>query len=107
MAGHTGLRWRHSRRGGLFHRTMAITAIQTEFTDMMFVAERDGLRPRVMHLGYVGGLIHDVYGISQDRDENDRAVNADTRDGVRTAMKDLCHTCRPRGTLRGVQSGRS
>src|SRR5579864_5378818 len=76
---------------------MAIAAIQTEFPDMMFVAERNGLRPRVMHLGYIGGLIHDVYGVSQDRNQDHRAVNADARDGVRAAMKDLCHTCRPRG----------
>lgn len=86
---------------------MAITAIQSEFPNVMFVAEGDGLGPCVMRLGHIGCLIHDVYGVAQNRNQDYRAVNTDARDGIRAAVKDLCHTCRPRGTLRGVQSGRS
>jgi hypothetical protein len=64
---------------------------------MVLVAEGYGLGPRVVNFRNVGSLIYDVYGISQNCNQDDRPVNADASNGVRAVMKDLSHTCRPRG----------
>jgi hypothetical protein len=85
---------------------MAVTTIQAEFAHVMFVAERDGLRPSVVNLGDVGCVIDHVHGVSQPRNEDHRAIDAYASDGIRAVVKYLSHTCVPRSPLRGVQPGR-
>lgn len=43
MTGHTGLRWRKAGERGVFHRCVAITAVDSQIARVMLMAERNGL----------------------------------------------------------------
>jgi hypothetical protein len=46
---------------------MAVAAIQAQLPNVMLVAEWNRLRPGVIYLSHIGGLIHHVQGESEYR----------------------------------------
>lgn len=72
----------------------------------MFMAERNGLGARVVDFRDVRRLIDYAHSISEQRNQDDRAINAHAGYRIRAAVKNLSHTRIPRNTLRGEQPGR-
>jgi hypothetical protein len=54
---------------------MAVAAIQSQLANMVFMAEWNGLRTRVIYFGDVGCLVDDIHRIAQEANEDHRAVN--------------------------------
>ena len=91
MAGHARLRRRNAREIALFHRSVAITAIDTELRNVMAMAEGDGLFTHDTSLRHVRRALDDAENPQQPADKKHRAKNADFGKGIRTRMKNLRH----------------
>jgi hypothetical protein len=76
---------------------MAVTAIDTVVTDVVFMAELHRLAARDTDLRHIGGTVDRGEGADQDNDETDAPEYAHPGDGVRAPMKYLSH--RPTLTL--------
>ena len=53
MATHAGVGWRNARERRIFHRNVAVPAVDAQSADVMFVAEGNGLRVMHPHVGVV------------------------------------------------------
>src|SRR5262245_7038243 len=91
MAVHARLARRHAGKGRLLDGGVAVAAVDLELADMMAVAERYRLLDGGERVGVVGGA-HGLCADPAQRDEEEnRAEDADSRDDVKGAMKDLGH----------------
>src|SRR5580692_6909142 len=91
MTGHAGLRGGKPGERGALNRSVAVAAVDAEFTSMVPVAEGHGLLSRDVLFG-----IPRRHGDAPERepehaDEHRAAQNADPRNHVRAAMKNLWH----------------
>jgi hypothetical protein len=68
---------------------------------MVFMAEWNGLRTRVIDFGDVRCLVDDIYSIAQEGNEDYRAIDAQARNRISTAVKYLSHTGATRNACRG------
>ena len=68
---------------------MAVAAVGAVATDVAFVTERNGLLARDLGLGDPGRPVHLCEQDEERRGKEDGAEEADARDGVGTAVKDL------------------
>ncbi len=91
MAIHAGLGRRNARERALFHRGVAVTAIDAVVADMMLVTERHRLATCDTDVGDVGRLINCRQRQNQDDDETGAAKNGETGNGVGARMKNLRH----------------
>ena len=90
--------WNAGERG-VFHRSVAVTAIDAVITDVMFMAELHRLTARDSDLRHIGGAVNRGEGGYKDDDDTDAPEYAHPGDGVRAPMKYLSH--RPTLTLAG------
>ena len=88
---HADLGGRDAGEGGLFHRSMAVTAIDAVVTDVMFVAELDRLAARDTDLRHIGGTVNRGEGGNEDDDDTNAPEYAHPGDGVRAPVKYLSH----------------
>jgi hypothetical protein len=91
MAIHASLSWRNARISKSLNGGMTIAAIDSVVSDVMFVAELNGLFAREISLGVVRGPVEFEQKPNDYRDEEDRAEDADFRYEVGASMKDLAH----------------
>ena len=92
MAIHARLRWRNSCEVTFFDRCVAVTAVDTDTRHMMLVAERHRLHAHHARLREVWGPDDGTDHRCQSRDDKHRAEDADSRQRVRAAVKNLGHT---------------
>ena len=91
MAAHAGLGGWDSCECGFFDRGVAVAAVQPDPAHMVLVGEGDRLRRRHPPQGDVGGALHQQQDPEQPADEEERAENADARDGIGARVEDLRH----------------
>ncbi len=82
--------WDAGVRGPL-HRRVAVAAVDPEPADVVRVAERHGLRPRLVGTRHVGGPVDLEEHPDQSGDEKQSAEDAELGKAVRAAVKDLSH----------------
>jgi hypothetical protein len=102
MTVHAGFRWRNAGRGGLFHRGVAIPAINAIVTDMMSVAELNRLLAINKGARVPGGAIHLRERPYRGRQNKDGSEDGHSRKGISAVMKDLWHRSVCRLTLFGA-----
>jgi len=91
MAIHASLGGRNARISKFLNGGMTIAAIDSVISDVMFMAELNGLFAREISLGVVRGSVKFEQKPNDYRDEEDRAEDADFRYEVGASMKDLTH----------------
>jgi hypothetical protein len=92
MAGHTGFsRWQSSK-GRLLDRGVAIAAVNAKFVGVMAVAERNWLFAWNVLLCVIGRTVDQPRHETRGDDDDERSINAEARNEVRTVMKDLSHS---------------
>ncbi len=91
VAVHADLGGRNAGERRLFHRGMAISAIDAVVTDVVFVAELDRLAARDTDLRHIGGTVNRGQGGDEDDDDTDAPEYTHPGDGVRAAVKNLRH----------------
>jgi hypothetical protein len=91
MAIHTGLSRRNAGVSQLLDGRVTISAIDAVISDVMFVAELNGLFAREISLSVVRGPVEFKQEPDDYCDEENRAEDANFRDKVGTSMKDLAH----------------
>jgi hypothetical protein len=94
---HADLGGRNAGERGLFHRRVAVTAIDAVVTNVVFMAELHRLAARDTDLRHIGGTVNRGESAYEDDDETDAPEYAHPGDGVRAPMKYLSH--RPIPTL--------
>ena len=82
--------WNAGERG-LFHRSVAVTAIDAVITDVMLMAELHRLAARNTDLRHVRGAVNRGESGDEDDDDTDAPENTHPGDGVRAPMKYLSH----------------
>ena len=102
MTVHTGLCRRNTGRGGLFHRSVAIPAVDAVVADMMFVAELNRLFAIYKGPCIPGRTIHFGERPYSGRQNEDGSENGHPRKGISAVMKDLWHRSVCRLTLFGA-----
>src|SRR6267142_4287910 len=93
MAVHAGLRRRDAGNGGSFHAGMTVAAVNAVIADMMLVAELHRLLTRNVLPRHVGRARHREDGDQRDADQEKGRKHTESRDEIRTAMKNLGHVC--------------
>lgn len=91
MAIHACLRRRNTCISQLLDSGVTIAAVDAVISDVMFVAELNGLFAREISLSIVRGSVEFEQQPDNDGDEKDRAEDADFRYEVSASMKDLAH----------------
>lgn len=91
MTGHTSVGRRHSGERGFFDGRVAVTAINSEASDVMGVAEWHRLIQRNIHPSRERGPVECVQRPSARHHEGNQSGNADASDRIGTAMKNLRH----------------
>src|SRR5262249_35301278 len=79
--------------GRLLDRRVTVAAVDADPSDVVLVAERDGLLARDALLRVVGGALDRRGDEEKADDEEEGAEDADLREGVGARMKDLRHPC--------------
>src|ERR1700676_4277252 len=92
MAVHASLGRRNSGETRGLNRRVAVAAIDTKSSDVVLVAEGDGLRLAHAGVGNVGRALNLHPHPAQGCDYKDRAKDSGARQCIRTAMKDLRHS---------------
>ena len=102
MAVHAGLRRRDAGNGGSFHAGMAVAAVNAVIAYVMFVAELHRLPTRNILPRHVRGARHREDGDKRHSDQKEGRKHTESRDEIRTSMKNLGHVCSAlcRGALR-------
>lgn len=95
MAGHAGLRIRHTRVGRGGHGGMTKAAIDAEFTRVMLMAERDRLVQRHADISPVGRAIEEVKRISASHQEQHDTRREKLRVEVDCGWEELGHNSIP------------
>src|SRR6267154_2171581 len=91
MAIHASLSWRNSRKRRILNRSMAIMAVDTVVSNVMSVAELDGLFARGVCSGQVRRPLQLRGNTDHPGNGEDRSENTNSGDCIRTAMKYLSH----------------
>ena len=91
MAVHAGFGGRNSSEAGGFYRSVAITAVNAEASNMVLVAERHRLRLAHPGISDVRRALNLIRHPAERGNYEDRAKNRGPGQCVRTAMKDLRH----------------
>ncbi len=91
VAIHAGLRRRNAGKGAVFHRRVAVAAVDAVVADVMFVAEWHRLAARYSDFGEIGRFIDRRQRRHKRYDECGPAENAQSRKGVGARMKNLRH----------------
>jgi hypothetical protein len=91
VAVHADLGGRNAGERRLFHRRMAITAIDAVVTDVVFMAELDRLAACDTDLRHIGGTVNRGEGGNEDDDDSDAPEYTHPGDGVRAPVKYLSH----------------
>src|SRR6266478_1033389 len=91
MAVHAGLRRRDAGNGGSFHAGMTVAAVNAVIADMMLVAELHRLLTRNVLPRHVGRARHREDGDERHSDQKERREHTESRDEIRTSMKNLGH----------------
>src|ERR1700674_2985774 len=102
MAVHAGLRRRDAGNGGSFHSGMTVAAVNAIIAYVMFVAELHRLLTGNVLPRHVGRARHREDGYERHSDQKEGRKHTESRDEIRTAMKNLGHVCSAlcRGALR-------
>ena len=95
MAGHAGLRIRHTCVGRCGHGGMTKAAIDAEFTRVMLMAERDRLVQRHADIGPVGRAIKEVKRISASHQKQYDTRREKLRVEVDCGWEELGHNSIP------------
>jgi len=93
MAVHAGLRWGDTGNRGGFDAGMTVTAVNAVIADVMLVAELHRLLTRNVLPRHVGRTRHREDGDQRDSDQEKGREHTESRDEIRTAMKNLGHVC--------------
>jgi hypothetical protein len=91
MAIHAGFGRRDTRVRGIFHRCMAVSAIDTNVTDVMLVTELHRLLARHPGLRDVRRTVDFVCNPSQERDDEHGTKDTELGYGVGARMENLRH----------------
>ena len=91
VAIHADLGGRNAGERGLFHRGVAVTAIDAVITDVVFMAELHRLAARDADLRHIGRTVNRGEGGDEDDDDTDAPEYAHPGDGVRAPVKYLSH----------------
>lgn len=91
MTTHTDIRRRDSCECGIFHGSVTIAAVDSQSTDVMFVAEGHRLRRSNTNFCRVRRPINGVKRPTSAQNQQQRAGESRARDGVGFALKNLCH----------------
>ena len=91
VATHADLSGWNAGERGLFHRGVAITAIDAVVTDVVFVAELHRLVARDTDLRHIGRPINRRERGNEDNDDGSAPEYAHPGDSVRAAVKNLRH----------------
>src|ERR1700682_5709028 len=95
-------RRRDSGNRGSFHAGMTVAAVKAIIADVMFVAELHRLLTRNVLPRHVGRARHREDGYERHSDQKEGRKHTESRDEIRTSMKNLGHVCSAlcRGALR-------
>ena len=93
MAVHAGLRRRDAGNGGSFHAGMTVAAVNAVITHVVLVAELHRLFPRHVLPRHIGRTRHREDRDERHSDQKERRKHTESRDEIRTAMKNLGHIC--------------
>ena len=104
MAVHAGLGRGDSGVGRPVHRGVAVAALHPEPAHVVRVAEGHRLAAGLVRARDVGGPVHCQGQPDDARDDEDRAEDADLRQGVGAVVEDLCHSAQAqRRVVRGTK----
>src|SRR5229473_1478462 len=93
MAVHAGLRRWDAGNGRGFHAGMTVAAIDAVVADVMFVAELHRLLTGNVLPRHIGRTRHREHSHERDSDQKKCRKHTESRDEIRTAMKNLGHVC--------------
>src|SRR5260370_34085367 len=88
-----GLRRRDAGNGGRFHAGMTVAAVNAVIADMMLVAELHRLLTRNVLPRHVGRARPREDGDERHSDQKERRKHTESRDEIRTSMKNLGPGC--------------
>ncbi len=91
MAIHAGLCRRDSGNGGSFDAGMTITAVNAVIADVMLMAELHRLLSGNILPRHIGRARHGEHSHERHSDQKKRRKHTESRDEIRTAMKNLGH----------------
>jgi ATP/ADP translocase len=91
VAIHAGFRWRDASDGWLFHAGMTIPAVDPIVAYMVLVTELHWLFARNILPRQVRRPCHTKYRGQRDAAKKQRRKYAESRDKIRTSMKNLSH----------------
>src|SRR5438477_9958140 len=91
MAANARLRGRNTSKGGSLDRRVAVAAVDAIVADVMLVAEGYRLARSHIYIRDERSCVDLISGQYHDGDHQQHSNDADFRQTVRTAMKDLRH----------------
>lgn len=94
VAVHADLRRRNAGEGACFDGGVTVAAINADARHVMFMAERNGLLAHNASLGKVGRTDEYAYDRHNGNDYEHSTEDADSRQHIGTAMKNLRHETR-------------
>src|SRR5216683_6057641 len=91
MAVHARLRRRDACDRGSFHAGMTVAAVDAVISDVMLVAELHRLLTGNVLPRHIGRARHREDGYERHSDQEEGREHTESRDKIRTAMKNLSH----------------
>src|SRR5260370_42674062 len=93
MGGHAGFRWRAAGEGRSLHASMTVAAVDPVVADVVFMAELHRLLTGNVLPRHIGRTRHREHSHERDSDQKKSRKDTESRDEIRTAMKNLSHGC--------------
>src|SRR5437868_10515528 len=92
VAVHAGFSWRNAGEVRGLDRSVAVTAIKSESADVVLMAERRVLHPRLILPGNVRRALNLRHDPAQTSQQDHESQDAEARQPISTSVKDLRHS---------------